>query len=124
MSQPKNWIEYFEQIEKRPGMYFGRPSVRALQFEIQGFRDAEIYYTIPEENRLGGFSFEKFEEWVDKKHNQENLSINSFTQAQYVNSQNKKDFFASNNASSEDTEEAFKTWFQWYHEFLTEEDNT
>lgn len=118
MSKPKNWIEYFEKIEERPGMFFGRPSIRALQFEIQGFHEAEILYNIPKQDCLSGFSFQKFEEWVYKKYNNENLGILSFTLAQYINTTDKEKFFTSNNASIEDTPEAFRTWFQWYHEFI------
>jgi hypothetical protein len=114
--KPKNWPEYFEAIEKRPGMFLGLPSIVSLQFEIQGIRLAEDWYAIPEEERIHGFSFRDFEAWVERTYNLKRLSIQSYTLAQYLSCSNREKFLIS--GMQNDSEEAFRLWFTWYHEFI------
>jgi hypothetical protein len=117
--KPKDWPEYFEAIEKRPAMYLGRPSLTRLEFEIQGIRVAEDIYNIPEEKKLQGFSFEKFEEWVDEKYNTNHDTVKSFSLAHTITN-SKKNTFAKDTEHQLDSDAelaALELWFTWYHQY-------
>ena len=117
--KPKNWPDYLAMIEERPSMFLGKASIVRLQFEIQGILVAEALYDVPEEKRLGGFSFEAFESWVDTTYNVDHLTIKSFTLAQYLTSSNRESFFE----HEEDSVQAFEMWFSWYHEYQSKQTN-
>ncbi len=116
--KPKNWPDYLAMIEERPSMFLGKTSIIRLQFEIQGILVAEDLYDVPEEKRLGGFSFGAFEAWVDATYNVDHLTMKSFTLAQYLTSSNRESFLE---RGEEDSAQAFEMWFAWYHEYQSKQ---
>jgi hypothetical protein len=103
--QIRDWPSFFEQIRRRPGMWLGRPSLKALHFLLLGIDLAESLYDVPETDRLGGFPFPEFEKWADKRFNPRRLSIRSFGMARRMAGSDKA---------------AFDLWLRWYDEFRGE----
>jgi hypothetical protein len=103
MSLPfTNWPDMLADVRRKPGMYIGGRSVEKLHCMLLGFRYAEYQYDIPEANRLGGFDFNAFEEWIAARYNPERLSVGSY-------------WLAREAAGSD--EGGFELWFRWYDEF-------
>ena len=105
MQQIHDWPTFFEQIKLRPGIWFGDPSLRALEGMLIGLRVAKHLYEIPEEKQLSGFSFPDFEAWAAQRFNPERLTINSFYMARLI---------------TDSDAQAFWKWFEWIDAFLFE----
>ncbi len=94
--------DFLAAIRDKPGMYIGARSITRLELTLIGFRFAEELYGIPENQKLGGFDFNAFENDVARKYNPERLSVLSY-------------YLAREAAGNE--EAGFLLWFQWYDEF-------
>ena len=99
----KDWPHFFQTIRSRPPMYLGNASITALFHFIDGFKYSEQIHKVNSNKRFNGFSFEKFEEWVDSEFNKRKLAVRSFHLAKIK-------------AKSE--EKAFTLWFQWYDTYM------
>ena len=98
----KSFPDFLAAIREKPGMYTGGRSVNNLDLLLTGFHLAESQYAIPDAERLGGFDFEAYEEWVARRYNPEHLSVRSYYLARHA-------------AGSD--EGGFLLWFQWYDAF-------
>ena len=96
---------FFEEIRKRPAMWFGKKSLVRFRAAMDGFIFAEDIYKIPEEKKLSGFDWLDFEKWVEEKYNHERLTVRSF-------------YFAEQMASSD--HEALDKWFEIYDLYMKE----
>ena len=104
---PRSWYGFLEVIRKRPGMYFGKPSLSGLHHYINGMLHAEHVYNIPQSERMhnkeNDFDWIQFEDFVQKKNKR------------YIRS-----FLIPENLTPDiSDEDAFKLWFSWYDEFNT-----
>lgn len=104
----KSWPNFLQQIRTRPGCYLGEFSLTALQHQIYGVMLAEDIHAIPKSKPIGGFAWERFEDWVRKRFNPRHLSVRSFWLAL---------------DSTETEKEAFQRWFEWYDQFNQEHPN-
>jgi len=105
INQINDWPSFFEQIRARPAMWMGCKSLTALENLLGGISLAEYFYDIPEDRVFTGFDFEAFEKWADDRFNPSRLSNNSFSMARLL---------------SENEEQAFDKWLEWYDEFRSE----
>ena len=101
-----DWPTLLAEVRRRPGMYLGEPSLKALQHELDGIQWAEQLYAVPPERRLQGFSFAAFERWFQEHLNPRRLSLNSFHMARCLTASD---------------EAAFHLWFSWYDSFRSEQ---
>ena len=104
-----NWPSFFEQFRRRPGMWFGCPSLTGMEFTIRGIQTAEEIHGVESGKRLGGFTFDAFEIWVHELFNLGQLSVNSFHLARL---------------RTETEEGAFFPWFDWYDQFHSQRGET
>ena len=59
-------------------MWLGQKSLARFQSFIHGLILAEDIYQIPSAQKLQGFDWGEFEEWVEEKYNPEKLTVRSF----------------------------------------------
>ena len=99
--------DFLEEIRKRPGMWLGEKSLLAFRALFYGLHLAEELYNIPDNQKLIGFDWKEFEDWVYKKYNKNHLSVLSHYHAQQM-------------ASSDS--EALDKWFEIYDTYRRETD--
>lgn len=98
--------EFLEEIRIRPAVWFGRKSLLAFEAFMQGFWVAESMYELKPEDKLCGFDWMDFEEWVDQKYNVKRLSVRSLHLA---------------GLSAESDEDGFDRWFAMYDEYRSKQ---
>jgi hypothetical protein len=113
---PKSWLDLLASIRERPGMWLGHASLQGLQQFINGASLAERIYPelTPERiQQVNDFPWQAFEAYIARRYNPLQLSLNSFSLAQfYAEGQTLTDF------PRQDYAGAWELWWRWFDEFM------
>ena len=99
-SRYPDMVTLLSKIRERPGMFLGRPTISGLHLFLNGISFAEDYYSL--KDRITGFDWDRFEQWIEHRFNPRKLSLGSFGLAR---------------ENANDEESGFDLWFAWYDEF-------
>ncbi|GLQ31356.1 hypothetical protein [Litoribrevibacter albus] len=100
----KDYPTLLGEIRKRPQVFLGgaERSVVLLSAFIGGIKYGEYFHSVPDHKKLGGFSWDSFENWVEEMFNPRRLTLDSMSLAAHLTSND---------------QEGFDLWFLWLDAF-------
>jgi hypothetical protein len=113
---PKTWNSLLAELRKRPAMFLGTRSLLAFQQFVWGFAAAELIYAIPDSrrNEVEDFDWKAFESYIAARYNRAQLSLNSFSLAQFEAQQGRREVAE----RFREYPGAWEIWWRWHDEFV------